>query len=65
MATHIEPPLTVADLDLMPHDGNRYEVKLSGVIPDLVFVSHERRDEIASGDRITEYRCKVSTIFTI
>jgi Uma2 family endonuclease len=25
----------------------------NGVIPDLVFVSHERRDEIASGDRIT------------
>ncbi len=100
MATHIEPLLTVADLDLMPDDGNRYEViegelfvsrspslthqsvsgnlfrsidtyliqnpigrlwatpgvifsELSGVIPDLVFVSHERRDEIASGDRIT------------
>jgi Uma2 family endonuclease len=27
--------------------------ELSGVIPDLVFVSHERRSEIASGDRIT------------
>src|SRR5262249_6359435 len=25
----------------------------SGVIPDLVFVSSEQRDEIASGDRIT------------
>jgi len=100
MATHIEPLLTVADLDIMPDDGNRYEIiegelfvsrspslthqrvsgnffhsiksylvenpigeilatpgvifsELSGVIPDLVFVSHERRDEIASGDRIT------------
>jgi len=100
MATHIEPLLTVADLDIMPDDGNRYEIiegelfvsrspslthqsvsgnlfrsvdtyliqnpigrlwhtpgvifsELSGVIPDLVFVSHERRNEIASGDRIT------------
>ena len=100
MATHIEPLLTVDDLDLMPDDGNRYEViegelfvsrspslthqsvsgnlflsiktylvekpigeiwatpgvifsEFSGVIPDLVFVSHKRRDEIASGDRIT------------
>lgn len=26
MATHIEPLLTVADLELMPDDGNRYEV---------------------------------------
>ncbi len=25
----------------------------NGVIPDLVFISHERRDEIASGERIT------------
>ncbi len=25
----------------------------NGVIPDLVFISHERRDEIASGDRVT------------
>lgn len=99
MATHIEPLLTVADLDIMPDDGNRYEViegelfvsrspslthqsvsgnffhsikiylsgnpigeiwatpgvifsEFSGVIPDLVFVSHTRRGEIASGDRI-------------
>lgn len=99
MATHIEPLLTVADLDIMPDDGNRYEIiegelfvsgwpslthqrvsgnlfysvdaylidkrigklwyapgvvfsELSGVIPDLVFVSQERRNEIASGDRI-------------
>lgn len=100
MATHIEPLLTVADLDIMPDDGNRYEIiegelfvsgwpslthqrvsgnlffgvdayliqnrigklwytpgvifsELSGVIPDLVFVSRERLSEIASGDRIT------------
>ncbi len=100
MATHIEPLLTVADLDIMPDDGNRYELiegeifvsrspslthqsvsgnlfrsidtylmqnsigrlwttpgvifsEFSGVIPDLVFVSHQRRNEIASGDRIT------------
>ena len=100
MATHIEPLLTVADLDMMPDDGNRYELiegeifasrspslthqsvsgniflsikayliekpigeiwatpgvifsEFSGVIPDLVFVSHQRRTEIASGDRIT------------
>lgn len=99
MATHIEPLLTVADLDIMPDDGNRYEIiegelfvsgwpslthqrvsgnlfvsvdayliqnrigklwyapgvvfsELSGVIPDLVFVSRERLNEIASGDRI-------------
>jgi Uma2 family endonuclease len=100
MATHIEPLLTVADLDIMPDDGNRYELiegelfvsrspslrhqsvsgnlfrsidtylmqnpigrlwttpgvifsEFSGVIPDLVFVSHQRRNEVASGDRIT------------
>jgi Uma2 family endonuclease len=99
MATHIEPLLTIADLDSMPDDGNRYELidgelfvscspslthqtvsgnlfrsvdgyliqnpigriwttlgiifsEFSGVIPDLVFVSHERREEVASGDRI-------------
>ncbi len=99
MATHIEPLLTIADLDSMPDDGNRYELiegelfvscspslthqsvagniflsvttylienpigkiwmtpgvifsEYSGVIPDLVFVSHERRNEIASGDRV-------------
>jgi Uma2 family endonuclease len=27
--------------------------KYDGVIPDLVFISYEQRDEIASGDRIT------------
>jgi Uma2 family endonuclease len=100
MATHIEPLLTVADLDIMPDDGNRYEIiegelfasrspslthqsvsgnlflsiksylvenpigeiwatpgvifsEFSGVIPDLVFVSNERRNEVAAGDRIT------------
>jgi hypothetical protein len=26
MATHIEPLLTVADLDIMPDDENRYEI---------------------------------------
>jgi Uma2 family endonuclease len=26
MATHIEPLLTIADLDSMPDDGNRYEL---------------------------------------
>ncbi|HXU40462.1 MAG TPA: Uma2 family endonuclease [Blastocatellia bacterium] len=99
MATHIEPLLTIAELDSMPDDGNRYELiegelfvscspnrihqtvsgnlffsvrsylidnpigeiwatlgvifsEFSGVIPDLVFVSHERRNEIASGDRV-------------
>jgi Uma2 family endonuclease len=92
--------MTVADLDLMPDDGNRYELiegelyvsrspglahrrsswKLSGtlfvyleanpigealatpgvifddingVIPDLVYFSNERRDEIAAGTRIS------------
>jgi len=100
MSTQIEPLLTVADLDCMPDDGNRYELiegeifvsrapslthqlivknivvlfqtyldrhpngivvpgpgvifsDLSGVIPDVVFVSEERRGEIASGERIS------------
>lgn len=99
MVTEIKPLLTVADLDLMPDDGNRYEViegelivsrapslahqrvsrnlliiisrylerhpigevlatpgvmfsELSGVIPDLIFISNERRQEIASGERV-------------
>lgn len=26
MATHLKPPLTVADLELLPDDGNRYEL---------------------------------------
>jgi Uma2 family endonuclease len=96
MSTQIEPLLTVADLDCMPDDGNRYELiegeifvscapslthqlivkniivlfqtylnrypigmivpgpgvifsNLSGVIPDVAYVSKERRGEIASG----------------
>ena len=100
MSTHVEPIVTVADLDLLPDDGNRYEViegelfvsrapslthqlvsgnlyssirghldqepigivvagpgvifsDISGVIPDLIFISNERRDEIASGERVT------------
>lgn len=100
MARFIEPLITVADLDCMPDDGNRYEViegvlymsrapglthqrvmtaiiagfvryfdqnpigeilvtpgvmlsDFDGVIPDLVFISHQRRDEIASGERVT------------
>lgn len=99
MSAEIRPLLTVADLDLMPDDGNRYEViegellvsrapglahqrvsrnllitisryleqhpvgevlatpgvmfsELSGVIPDLIFISNERRLEIASGERV-------------
>ncbi|MGB7925317.1 MAG: Uma2 family endonuclease [Pyrinomonadaceae bacterium] len=99
MATEIKPLLTVTDLDLMPDDGNLYEViegelivsrapglahqrvsrnllvvinryleqhpigevlatpgvmfsELSGVIPDLIFISNERRQEIASGERV-------------
>ena len=100
MTTRIQPLLTVADLDLMPEDGNRYEIiegelfmsrapgfahqfivaniivevrayliqnpigavvpgpglifdDFNGVIPDLLFVSNERRAEIASGERVT------------
>jgi Uma2 family endonuclease len=100
MTTHISPLLTVDDLDLMPDDGNRYELiegeifmsrapglthqriivnllacflryleqnpigevittpgvifnEYNGVIPDIVFVSNKRRDEIASTERIT------------
>jgi Uma2 family endonuclease len=92
--------LTVADLDLMPEDGNRYEIiegdlfmsrapsvlhqlvvhgfdrhignyldqnpigivvpgpgvifdEFNGVIPDLVFISNERRAEVANDQRIT------------
>lgn len=100
MTTQIQPVLTVADLDLMPDDGNKYELiegeiymsrapsithqivfkklltgldlfltrnpigllvpgpgvifdDFNAVIPDIVFVSNERRAEIASGDRFT------------
>lgn len=100
MVTKIEPLVTVADLDAMPDDGNRYELidgelfvsrapsiphqrivhniqmalgaylsrtpigilipapgvifsDMSGVIPDLVFVSQQRQPEIATGERLT------------
>jgi Uma2 family endonuclease len=100
MATRIGPILTVADLEVMPNDGNRYELiegellgshasilthqRISGniflaisryidehpigevvatpgvifddfssVIPDIIFMSNERRAEIASGERLT------------
>ena len=99
MSSQIEPVLTIADLDVMPDDGNRYEViegelyvsrapslthqvvlvnvissirahldqypagllvpgpgvifsEFSGVIPDLVFIRSDRRDEVISGERI-------------
>jgi len=100
MSTQIEPLLTIADLDAMPDDGNRYEIiegelfvsrspflthqrvfknlfvwinnclvqnpigevvatpgvifsEFSAVIPDIVFISNARREEIASAERIT------------
>lgn len=100
MAANLEPILTIADLDSMPEDGNRYEIiegelfvscapsllhqeivanlmfffqqylrsnpigkifpgpgvifsNFSGVIPDAVYISNERRAEIAAGDRVT------------
>lgn len=100
MTAKIEPMATVADLDVMPRDTNRYEIvegeilvsrapsllhqsvsgnlfasiknylrqnpvgeiwatpgvifnDFNGVIPDLVFVNTERRNEIAAGERIT------------
>lgn len=100
MSTQVEPIVTVADLDLMPEDDNRYEViegelfvsrapglthqiivgnlyssirghldqnpigivvagpgvifsEISGVIPDVIFISNERRVEIASGEKVT------------
>ena len=100
MTAKMDDVLTVADLELMPDDGNRYEIiegeilatrapglthqsvfgnlfysirgylaekpigevwatpgvifdVFNGVIPDLVFVSAERRREIAAGERIT------------
>ena len=99
MAARIEPLLTIADLDSMPEDGNRYEIiegelfvsrapglihqqivfrfmltlgnyleekpigkvwpapgvifsDFSGVIPDIIYISNERLDKIASGDRV-------------
>ena len=100
MTARIEPALTVADLEVMPDDGNRYEIiegeiqvsrapglthqsvsgnlftsikdylrsepigevwatpgiiftDFNGVGPDLVYVSNERRRDIATGERIT------------
>jgi Uma2 family endonuclease len=100
MAAKLEPLLTIADVDSMPEDGNRYELiegelfvsradtlihqgtvrnglvlfaqylqenplgeilpgpgvifsDFSGVIPDLVYFSHERAKEIAIGDRLS------------
>jgi len=101
MTTQIQPVLTIEDLDLMPEDGNRYELiegeiymsrapsithqlvfrnlltgidvflmrnpvglivpgpgvifdDFNGVIPDIVFVSNERRAQIISGERFTD-----------
>ena len=100
MAAKLEPILTIADLEAMPEDGNRYEVidgelfvsrapslihqgvvvnlvfvfkeylnenpigkvwpgpgvifsDFSGVIPDVVYISNERRSEIATGARVS------------
>ena len=99
MTTRIEPLMTIDDLDVMPDDGNRYELiegelfvscapglthqrifgrlfitiqkyleqnpigeaiatpgvifsQYSGVIPDIIFISNERLDEIAQGERV-------------
>jgi Uma2 family endonuclease len=86
MAAHVEPLVTVSDLDLMPEDGSRYEAiegelfvskapglphqmasnpigriistpglifdELSGVIPDLVYVSNERLEQIVQNERL-------------
>jgi len=98
MSVYAEPPLTIADLEATPDDGNRYELiegelyvstspsffhqkilvrfltaftdylrsnpigeitagvgvifdDFSGVIPDLVYFSHERRKHILKGER--------------
>jgi Uma2 family endonuclease len=97
----IEPILTIADLESMPEDGNKYELiygdilvskapsikhqrllhklqfhletlliehpigilipgagvifdNFNGVIPDLIYVSHERFKEIVSGERFID-----------
>ena len=99
MTTNIKPLMTIADLEAMPDDGNRYEIiegelfvscapglthqrvlgnllvlistylrenpigeiistpglilsEFSGVIPDLVFFTHELGKEIISGERL-------------
>ena len=100
MTTKIEPLMTIADLEAMPDDGNRYEIiegelfvscspglthqrvlgnilflirkylenssigevittpgliltDYSGVIPDVVFFTNERRETIVSNERLT------------
>ena len=100
MSAKIEPLVTIADLDALPDDGNRYELfegeifvsrapslshqrvlgniytvvrsyldqnaigeilltpgvtfnDFNGAIPDAVFISHQRRREIISGERVT------------
>jgi Uma2 family endonuclease len=100
MVANPEPILTIADLDAMPDDGNRYEIiegelfvscapslthqdivanlmfffqrylrnnpigkvlpgpgvifsNFSGVIPDAVYISNERRADIAAGAKVT------------
>jgi Uma2 family endonuclease len=99
MRAHAEFPLTIEDLEVMPDDGNRYELiegelfvstaptighqrvifrvivvfadyldhnpcgellpgigvvfdRYSGVIPDLVFFTHEREQDISDGRRL-------------
>ena len=99
MSAEFEPILTIADLESVPEDGNRYELiegelfvsrapslrhqeivsnivhafrtyldknpigkifpgpgvifsNISGVIPDLVYISNERRAEIAPGEKV-------------
>jgi Uma2 family endonuclease len=99
MATNIKPLMTIADLEAMPDDGNRYEIiegelfvscapglthqrvlgnllvhialylqqnpigevistpglilsEFSGVIPDLVFFTHEMSKSVVSGERL-------------
>ena len=99
MSTRIEPLFTVADLEIMPEDDNRYELiegelivsrtptlthqglirdftfilqtflnqnligeifstpgvifdEFNSVIPDLIFISYERKAEIASGGHV-------------
>lgn len=99
MATQIGPILTVADLDVMPDDSNRYELiegellvsrapgithqfisgnifsairryldqnpigavvatpgvifdDFNSLIPDLIFMPHEQRDEIVAGEHL-------------
>jgi Uma2 family endonuclease len=99
MSTYTEPPLTIADLDAAPDDGNRYELiegelfvsaapsyfhqtilvrviialgnylrdhpigeltpgtgivfdDFNGVVPDLVFLTRERKKRILDGGRL-------------